>query len=640
MSRALLSALGGLRAHQSWMDVIGNNLANANTPGFKSSRALFSTLLSQTLKQGSAPSTNLGGTNPVQIGLGTSVSVVDRDLSQGTLDFTARPFDLALMGKGYFAVADGVNTRYTRVGAFGLDAESFMIDVRTGMRALDPQGNTFQVDTESLLEPNATSEVKMSGNLPAEINGPLPEVLESGTFNTGTQANLGSQVTGPFVGGPDVDYSMSISVDGGALQSVVVSSATGVITAEEIVDAINDQIDGVTSAVSPTGGIEITSDRNGSSSTLQVSPGPESSNLAALIGIPGSFVSGQDSLATEETDLSDLSGNLSDYVDGDVITISGVDADGTAVETTFTYGVDGTTVGDFTEFVQSTYPQASVSFDPASGVVQVEANAAGESDMSLVITDSSANAGTTNWAPVSFGVTSDGTGPDVATSSIQIYDESGQEHILNFEFERQDNGAWLVTSSMADDSDQIIDGGTFLTNFNPDGSLQGLSGFGVTVQYENGSSGTINVDLGSSGGLDGITQYGSDTTLLADSQDGFPPGELSSINVNQDGEVEGFYSNGQSQVLGAFGVARFNNELGLLDLGDGYFGESANSGSVALGAGAIGGSGSVIGGALEQSNVSTADEFVRLIQAQRGYQANARIISIADQMLEEAVNVI
>lgn len=640
MSRALLSALGGLRAHQQWMDVIGNNLANANTPGFKSSRALFSTLLSQTLRQGSAPSTNLGGTNPVQIGLGTNVSVVDRDLTQGTLDFTARPFDLALMGKGYFAVTDGTNTRYTRVGAFGLDAESFMIDVRTGMRALDRQGNAFQVDTESLLEPNATSEVKMAGNLPAVVGGPLPEVLESGVMNTGTQASLTTQLAGPYAGTAGVDYTMSISVDGAALQTVAVNSPTGAITAQEVVDAINAQIDGVTASVSGTGGVDLVSDRNGSSSSLQVTPGPDTSDLASLIGMPGSFVTGQDSLADEFTDLSDLSTNLSDYVTGDVITVSGVDSDGTAIEVPFQYGVDGTTLGDFVSFIGNAYPNSTVSFDAASGLVQIESNDPGESDMSLVVSDSALNTGGSNWAPVSFSVTSDGTGPDTVASSIQIYDESGIEHILNFELERQDNGTWMITSSMADDGDQVINGETFFVGFNPDGSIQGLSGFNLTVQFENGSSSDIQVDLGSSGGLDGITQYGSDNSLIADSQDGFPPGELSSITVNSNGEVEGFYSNGQAQVLGAFGVARFNNELGLLDLGDGYFGESANSGSVALGAGAQGGTGNVVGGALEQSNVSTADEFVRLIQAQRGYQANARIISIQDRMLEEAVNVV
>jgi flagellar hook protein FlgE len=622
------------------MDVIGNNLANANTPGFKSSRALFSTLLSQTLRQGSAPTTNLGGTNPVQIGLGTSVSVVDRDLTQGTLDFTARPFDLALMGKGYFAVTDGANTRFTRVGAFGLDAESFMIDVRTGMRALDPQGNAFQVDTESLLEPNATSEVKMAGNLPAVIGGPLPEVLESGVMNTGTQANLNSQGSGPFTGVAGTDYSMSVSVDGAALQTVVIGNPTGVLTAQEVVAAINAQVEGVTAEVSGTGGVSITSDRNGSFSSLQVTPVPDTSNLADLIGMPGNFVTGQDSLANDLTDLSDLSTNLTNYVAGDVITASGVDADGTAIEVPFQYGIDGTTVGDFVTFLGDAFPQSTVTFDPTSGTVQVESNDPGESDMSLVISDSSLNTGSSNWAPVAFGVTSDGTGPDTVSSSIQIYDDAGIEHILNFEFERQDNGTWMITSSMSEDGDQVIDGETFFVGFNPDGSIQGLSGFNLTVQFENNSSSSISVDLGSSGGLDGITQYGSENSLIADSQDGFPPGELSSITVNSNGEVEGFYSNGQAKVLGAFGVARFNNELGLLDLGDGYYGESANSGSVALGEGAQGGVGNVVGGALEQSNVSTADEFVRLIQAQRGYQANARIISIQDRMLEEAVNVV
>src|SRR5262245_59283571 len=120
---SFISALGGLRANQSWIDVIGNNLANTNTTAFKSSRALFADLLSVTHKPGTAPAGALGGTNPLQIGLGVQLSHVDKSLAQGALNLTSRTFDLALLGNGYFAVDDGTETYYTRVGSFGLDAE-------------------------------------------------------------------------------------------------------------------------------------------------------------------------------------------------------------------------------------------------------------------------------------------------------------------------------------------------------------------------------------------------------------------------------------------------------------------------------------------------------------------------------------
>jgi flagellar hook protein FlgE len=127
---------------------------------------------------------------------------------------------------------------------------------------------------------------------------------------------------------------------------------------------------------------------------------------------------------------------------------------------------------------------------------------------------------------------------------------------------------------------------------------------------------------------------------VADFQDGYPAGALSNLSVNADGSVTGFYSNGQTFELGQFGIATFPNELGLNDVGSGYFAESGNSGQLRLGAASFGGVGEVVGGALEDSNVVTAEEFVRLIQAQRGFQANARIISIQNQLLEEAVNIV
>ena len=115
MASSLISGLSGLRTHQSWIDVIGNNLANASTPGFKSSRALFADLISRDLRPASPPGGTLGGTNPVQVGLGVDIGHIDRDFNQGALNITGRTFDMALNGLGFFAVTDGTETLYTRV---------------------------------------------------------------------------------------------------------------------------------------------------------------------------------------------------------------------------------------------------------------------------------------------------------------------------------------------------------------------------------------------------------------------------------------------------------------------------------------------------------------------------------------------
>jgi flagellar hook protein FlgE len=136
----------------------------------------------------------------------------------------------------------------------------------------------------------------------------------------------------------------------------------------------------------------------------------------------------------------------------------------------------------------------------------------------------------------------------------------------------------------------------------------------------------------------GVTQYGGATSLLAEGQDGYGAGELANLNVNELGQIIGVYSNGQDRVLGEFGIATFANERGLVEVGNSYFTESQNSGQARFGDGS--GAGDVLGGALEASNVDSAEEFVRLILAQRGFQANARLINIQDRMLEEANNIV
>ena len=149
---SFISALGGLRAHQSWIDIIGNNLANASSPGFKQSRALFGDLLSITQKPATGPGGAVGGTNAIQTGLGVRLSQVNRSQEQGVINLTGRTFDLAILGSGYFAVTDGNQNLYTRVGAFGVDADGTMVDLRTGNRVLDASGQTFQIDANSVIE--------------------------------------------------------------------------------------------------------------------------------------------------------------------------------------------------------------------------------------------------------------------------------------------------------------------------------------------------------------------------------------------------------------------------------------------------------------------------------------------------------
>jgi len=135
MLRAMNDAVSGLQMHQQWMDVIGNNIANVSTPGFKASSVNFSQLFAQTLYGGGAPNGNLGGTNPQQIGLGVGIGSITQNESQGALQQTGSPTDLAIQGNGYFLLnMNGQGTGYTRVGAFSQDGAGNLVEKATGFK--------------------------------------------------------------------------------------------------------------------------------------------------------------------------------------------------------------------------------------------------------------------------------------------------------------------------------------------------------------------------------------------------------------------------------------------------------------------------------------------------------------------------
>ena len=116
VTTSLYTGLSGLRLHQNYIDVIGNNLANVSTAGFRGARPTFSDLLSSTIRGGTEANGLLGGLNPMQIGHGAVMSTVDIDTSQGTFQDTGRPLDVAIQGHGFFTLSDGTQRFYSRVG--------------------------------------------------------------------------------------------------------------------------------------------------------------------------------------------------------------------------------------------------------------------------------------------------------------------------------------------------------------------------------------------------------------------------------------------------------------------------------------------------------------------------------------------
>jgi flagellar hook protein FlgE len=640
MSTSFIAALGGMRANQSWIDVIGNNLANANTPGFKGSRALFADLFSITLRPGTPPDGGIGGTNPLQQGLGVQLAAVDRRLNQGALNTTGRTFDLALQGRGLFALTDGTQTLYSRVGAFGLDATGNMVDLRTGYRVLDAAGQPFAIDTRSVFAPSATTNVGFSGNLPRTVTGPLAEELTtSSALHEGTAAAMAGTLGGPFTIPAGETWTMELTVNGGAPQDVSIAGTGAPLTTQDIVDEINQQTEDLVASVGVGGEVVLTSERSGTAASVKVVPGTGGKDLKSLLGL-ADFVQGTETTATSTTDLNDLTTNLSNYANGDIVQVAGTDGDGTPVVASFVYGTDGTTVGDLTSFLETRFAQSTVAFDTATGEITVTSDTTGEAELSLSLTDGAGQAGRSNWAASFFAVTTNGTGPDKVTTSTEVFDSTGASHVLTFDYERQADGSWNLRVSLPSEEGTVVAGAIDGITFNDDGSIATPTSGTIDVQFGTLGTQSIALDLGTSGQFEGLTQFGNPASVVSDEQDGWGAGELASLEVQLDGTIQGFYTNGQTQAVGSFGIATFANEAGLEEVGDTYFRTTANSGARILGAGGLAGAGDVVGGALEASNVDTAEEFVHLIQAQRGFQANARVITVQDELLSEIVNVV
>lgn len=143
MMRSLFSGVSGLKNHQTRMDVIGNNISNVNTTGFKTSRVTFQDMLSQTLSGAAKPEETRGGVNPKQVGLGMTVAAIDKIFTQGSLQTTGNQTDLAISGDGFFILSEGDKNYYTRAGAFSVDKDGTLVNPANGLKV---QGWTAQRD--------------------------------------------------------------------------------------------------------------------------------------------------------------------------------------------------------------------------------------------------------------------------------------------------------------------------------------------------------------------------------------------------------------------------------------------------------------------------------------------------------------
>lgn len=413
MMRALFAGVSGLRNHQTRMDVIGNNIANVNTVGFKGSRVTFKEAFFQMLSGASRSQQDQGGLNPMEIGTGVNLGSIDTLFTQGSLETTGQPLDLAIQGSALFVLGNGDRQCYTRAGDFQLDADGRLISPSSGY----------------------------------VVQG----LMADGNGNLSTTAAIGD---------------------------------------------------------------------------IQIQLGQRS--------------------AAQQTSSITLLGNLD----------------------------DSTAVGD------------------------------------------------------------------THSMGITVYDPAGGSHQLRMLFSKTGAGAWSWTATLDGTSVPSTTPGT--ATFNADGSLAGFTypdgASALSLTTAGGSTFAVSVDAGTVGGIDGLAGFANSSNAVVSAQNGYEAGDLEDISVDARGVITGYFSNGVSRSLAQVALATFSNPGGLVQNGDNNYSESSNSGAAVIGFAGGTTSSTLTPGALEASNVDISQEFTDMIIAQRGYQANARVISTADQMLNELVN--
>ena len=377
------------------------------------------------------------------------------------------------------------------------------------------------------------------------------------------------------------------------------------------------------------------------------------------------FTTNSGAIASGSTDLDDLSQfSANGGTPTGVITVSGFNHDGTAL-TDGAGDLDLTITADTdldalvahinTILSDAANDNADGSVDVASlssGRIVITDGSSGysESDIKLSYTPAGAE---TLTMPGYFEIATVG-GAEVKKTNIIIYDSQGGSHVLSAAFVRTDTAnTWdmvltAITGNINDIditglSDRRINGIQFSGT---DGSYTGLSSaselaqFKITFDHDPLNPQTISMDVGTIGQMNGLTQFANASTAVLNEQDGYESGSLSSVSISNTGDIIGSFSNGIKKILATLQIGTFKNPSGLESAGNGYFIPSVNSGNGVATEAMVGSAGTIHSGTLEKSNADVAKMFVQMIEAQNGYQASARTIRIANEMLRELTNII
>ncbi|MBQ7453631.1 MAG: flagellar hook protein FlgE [Selenomonadaceae bacterium] len=518
MMRSLFSGVSGLKSHQTRMDVIGNNIANVNTIGFKSSRTTFSDMLSQLQNAASAPTDNRGGINPKQIGLGAAVESIDLIFNDSSPQQTGKNTDLALSGNALFVLKNGDQTYYTRNGAFEFDEAGNYVLPGSGLRV---QG--WNADDDGNINTNSLS---------TDIVVPVGKTMEASATTT-------------------VDYA-------------------GNLNKESLL------IDKITYTAGPTGS------------------GADSTKVVVMDGT----------------------------------NVKSVNVDGVNV-----IAATITLKNGDTQIVTSGYYEVNHSI-PVTTLATIYDSLGGKHEITMLV-DRAPSDSDTPTEPNALATVTD------STTSPPTYDNRWRSYIAPGVGEQGPTGTGAgttITTTEADGTTMTAtlseiqylyfnDKGHYVSN----GILEDEGS--ITFNYSDGNGAAEN---SATLYYTGLTQYANNTTAFP-TTNGYTSGVLQSLSVDSNGIITGTYTNGLIRSEGQVAVAQFANASGLTKIGTTIYQESNNSGAANIRTMSDLGV-SVVAAALEMSNVDLANEFADMIITQRGFQANSKMTTVADEMLETVVN--
>jgi len=680
MMRSLYSGVAGLKTHQVKMDVIGNNIANVNTTAYKAQTITFNELMYQTTKRASGASadTGVGGTNAGQIGLGVKVGAINTNISsQGAMQTTNLPFDLAITGDAFFIVSNGLENFFTRAGSFYVDGAGNLAMTSTGFNVMgwtvDPDNpNNIKKDTVTALkvmteanmtyEAEATTKATVAGIIDrndTDINSSSGRIMNLEFFD-----DQGFKYTARFATHViDADngeyYTRLVDVldsNGRSMRvhdkekfEMISFGGTEYVRANDNVLAksstnVKQTIELGQNAVEQTVTHPFGFSGTGTKFIYEVGAATAPAGAAGTPMDKAEIIKLYGERAEAELDRADANSVTATYIIGrNGAIIINVPAYGnvSAKTTTIQLGEKGATEAKAGEFaiteITLTNGGTTLEIDTLPAFFEIDRI----SRQFIQPGVSPPTALTATQFPT--GISNTAEMWDLIDKLYPGYPER-MEGVMAFRI--NNDGSITITQKEVKNAaimNYNVGNGKFM---DISGNTQGL----ISLEFKQGDSPDMsnfkNVEINflntltnNNNGRSTISAAAGGTGDEKGLGTGRRSGEMIEIVVQDDGRIYANYDNGMSRLLAQIAVATFANPSGLEKKGDNLYAATMNSGSFdGIGDDIKNGGGYMSSGVLEMSNVDLSSEFTEMITTQRGFQANSRIITVSDSLLEELTN--